>query len=83
MSNERKPAKGMMGMGHGHGPGMAGEKAKDFKGTFKKLAVYLSKYKIGLLFVVIFAIGSAAFSIVGPRKLGDAVTLIFEGLLPC
>ena len=35
MSNERKPAKGMMGMGHGHGPGMAGEKAKDFKGTFK------------------------------------------------
>ena len=81
MSNERKPAKGMMGMGHGHGPGMAGEKAKDFKGTFKKLAVYLSKYKIGLLFVVIFAIGSAAFSIVGPRKLGDAVTLIFEGLV--
>ena len=71
----------MMGMGHGHGPGMAGEKAKDFKGTFKKLAVYLSKYKIGLLFVVIFAIGSAAFSIVGPRKLGDAVTLIFEGLV--
>ena len=43
---------------------MAGEKAKDFKGTFKKLAAYLSKYKIGLFFVVIFAIGSAAFSIV-------------------
>ena len=82
MSNERKPGgRGMMGHGPGHGPHMAGEKAKDFKGTFKKLAAYLSKYKIGLFFVVIFAIGSAAFSIVGPRKLGDAVTLIFNGLV--
>ncbi len=67
-------------MGHG-GHGMPGEKAKDFRGTMKKLAVYLGAYKIPLLFVVIFAIGSTIFNIVGPKILGRATTEIFNGLV--
>lgn len=67
-------------MGHG-GHGMPGEKAKDFRGTMKKLAVYLGSYKVPLLFVVIFAIGSTIFNIVGPKILGRATTEIFNGLV--
>ena len=68
--------------GHGHGPGgFSGEKAKDFKGTIKKLINHLAKYKVALLFVLLFAVGSAAFAIVGPKILGNAVTDIFEGLV--
>lgn len=67
-------------MGHG-GHGMPGEKAKDFRGTMKKLAVYLGAYKIPLLFVVIFAVGSTIFNIVGPKILGRATTEIFNGLV--
>lgn len=64
-----------------HGPMRAGEKAKDFKGTMKKLWVYINEYKIGLLFVIIFAVGSTVFSIVGPKILGKATTEIFNGLI--
>ncbi|MEG0664135.1 MAG: ABC transporter transmembrane domain-containing protein, partial [Clostridia bacterium] len=83
MSNEtkRKPG-GPMG---GHGPGgpnmMAGEKAKDFKGTMKNLFSYLSKYKIGIFIVIAFAIGSTVFAIVGPKILGNATSEIFDGLV--
>ena len=69
-------------MGHGpHGGMGAGEKAKDFKGTIKKLSKYLSVYKIGLIFVLLFAIGSTIFNIVGPKILGKATTEIFTGLV--
>ena len=47
-----------MPRGRGHGPRMSNEKAKDFKGTMKKLMAYLSAYKIGIFFVIVFAIGS-------------------------
>ena len=58
------------------------DKAKDFKGTTKKLIKnYLSKYKIGLIIVFIFAVGSTIFSIVGPKILGNATTEIFNGLV--
>lgn len=57
------------------------EKAKDFKGTIKKLISYLSKYKVGIFLVLLFAVGSAIFSIVGPKILGNATTEIFEGLV--
>ena len=68
----------------GHGkPGPMGpdEKAKDFKGTMKKLWVYINEYKLGLFFVILFAIGSTVFSIVGPKILGKATTEIFNGLV--
>ncbi|MCI8272980.1 MAG: ABC transporter ATP-binding protein [Clostridia bacterium] len=58
------------------------EKAKDFKGTAMKLVKnYLSKYKIALVIVLIFAIGSTIFAIVGPKILGNATTEIFNGLV--
>lgn len=58
------------------------EKPKDFKGTIKKLLnSYLSKYKILILVVLIFAIGSTIFTIVGPKILGNATTEIFNGLV--
>ena len=68
--------------GPGRGPGKTVEKAKDFKGTTKKLLNnYLSKYRLALVIVVIFAIGSTIFSIVGPKILGNATTEIFNGLV--
>lgn len=68
-------------MGHGpHGMG-AGEKAKDFKGTMKKLLTYIGRYKIALFFVIIFSIGGTIFNIVGPKILGKATTEIFNGLV--
>lgn len=84
MSNNeqaKKPPmmKGPMGGGpKGHAPV---EKAKDIKGTTKKLAGILSKYKIAVIIVIIFAVGSTIFSIVGPKILGNATTEIYTGLM--
>lgn len=73
---------GRPGSGHGpHGGMAAGEKAKDFKGTMKKLMGYMGRYKIGIVFVILFAIGGTVFNIVGPKILGKATTEIFEGLV--
>ena len=69
--------RGRMGGRHG----MSTEKAKDFKGTMKKLMGYLTQYKTGLLLVVIFAIGSTIFNIAGPKILGKATTELFHGLI--
>lgn len=80
MSKERKG--GMGGpMGRMGGGPRAVEKAKDFKGTMKKLGVYLKPYSLSIAIVILFAIGSAAFSIVGPKVLGKATTKIFEGIM--
>ena len=67
----------------GGGPGGRGpvEKAKDVKGTTKKLGQRLSSYKIAIIIVMIFAIGSTIFSIVGPKILGNATTEIYTGLM--
>ena len=79
MSNHQPKRRGPMG--HMHGGMGTGEKAKDFKGTIKKLMAYLGNYKFAILFVIIFAIGSTVFTIVGPKILGDATTEIFKGLV--
>ena len=79
MSN-KKGMKRPDGMGGGHMK-MGQEKAKDFKGTMKKLISYLSSYKLAILLVIVFAIGSSVFNIVGPKILGNATTKIFEGLV--
>ena len=71
------PMGGPMGRGQ-----RATEKPKDFKKTTKKLLdSYLSKYKIGLIVVIIFAIGSTIFTIVGPKILGNATTEIYNGII--
>ncbi len=82
--NVQMPKKRMRGPGGGHGPGaigVPGEKPKDFKGTMGKLLSYLGKYKIGVAFVILFAIGSTVFNIVGPKILGNATTEIYTGIM--
>lgn len=66
---------------HKGGPPVVGEKAKDFKGTIKKLWGYLSKYKIALIIVLLFTIASTVFSVVGPKILGNATTELFNGVI--
>ena len=69
-------------MGGPHKQGAPTVKAKNFKGTTKKLIRdYLSKYKFGLLIVLIFAIGGTIFTIVGPKILGNATTEVFNGVV--
>lgn len=75
MSNKRQT------MGHGPMSRMHGEKAKDFKGTLKKLLKEIKPFRIGVLAVIIFAIISTVFSIAGPKILGKATTEIFRGLV--
>ncbi|WP_314059633.1 ABC transporter ATP-binding protein [uncultured Vagococcus sp.] len=67
----------------GGGPGQIApvEKAKDFKGTIKKLVSYIGAYKIPLFFVIIFAIASTIFNIWGPKILSQAITELFNGLI--
>ncbi len=57
------------------------DKAKDFKGTLKKILNYTKKYRIAIIIVMIFAILSTIFSIIGPNILGDVTTEIFNGLV--
>ncbi len=73
---------GMMG-GHRGGPQsmMKGEKAKDFKNTIKRLLSNLKRYKLKLFVVLILAVSSTAFTIIGPKLLGKATTKLFEGLM--
>ncbi|NLI07434.1 MAG: ABC transporter ATP-binding protein [Thermotogaceae bacterium] len=65
------------------GPGMmrGGEKAKDFRGTIRKLVQYLRKYQILILIVFCFAAAGAVFSIIGPKILGTVTTEVFEGIM--
>lgn len=63
---------------HGKPPA---DKPKNFKNAIKKLGKYMARFKIGLIFVVIFAIGGTIFQIVGPKILGRATTEIFNGLI--
>ncbi len=72
---KRQPVKMGGPMGGGMG---AGEKAKDFKGTVKKLANYLAEFRWYMLMVAIFAVGSTMFAIVSPKILGGATNQIVE-----
>ena len=74
--NSRRPSRGPMGRGR-----INGEKAKDFSGAAKKLLRYMSKYKIRLIGMMIFAIVGTVFNIVGPKILGKATTELFNGLV--
>ena len=81
MENKNSPGPRKGPMGGGPKIGMPTEKAKDLKGTFKKLLKYLGKYKISIAIVIVFAILSTVFSIVGPKVLGEATTILFEGVM--
>ena len=60
---------------------MKGDSARDFKGSMKKLIEYLGKYKLTVLIVMVFAVGSTAANIAGPKLLGQATTRLFEGVM--
>ena len=75
MSQQRR--RGPMG-GHGMQPT---EKAKDFKGSMKKLFGYMGRYKFRFILMFIFAVAGTAFNIAGPKILGKATTELFNGLV--
>ena len=74
---ERRPPR----RGHGGPPGMPHEKAKDFKGTLKKIIGYIGGYKYLLLLVCVLAAVSMVFYVQGPKILGQATTVLFEGVM--
>ena len=66
-----------------HGPGSrmaAGEKAKDFKGTIRRLIHYLGSYRVGFLMALVLAMASVIFSVVGPKILGEATNQLYLGV---
>ena len=76
MSNGRP--RGPMG---GHGRGMTGEKAKNFKGAMKRLLQYMKRYHLQLGIMMVFAVGSTIFNIIGPKILGKATTELYTGIV--
>ena len=78
--------RGFMGGGPGGpgGPGGhmgAGEKPKDFKGTLRKLMRYLGKYRWSMALALLLSVGSAVFTVIGPKRMGQITTEIFQGLM--
>ncbi len=80
MSDQKRPAPMRRGP-MGHGPMGGGEKAKDFKGTLRQLLRYMGRYKIGIIVVMIFAVGSTVFNVIGPKIMGEATTGLADGLM--
>lgn len=79
---DHRPRRGMGGgPGHGMPMGMPVQKAKDFKGTLKRLIGYLKPYTPRLIIVFIAAILSTVFAIISPKILGNATTELYEGFM--
>ncbi len=78
MNSASRPKRPMGGPGRGMAPG---EKAKDFKGSIRKMLRYMGKYKIAVVFVIIIAACSTVFSVAGPKVLGKATTALASGLM--
>jgi ATP-binding cassette subfamily B protein len=79
-----KPGRPMMGFGRGAGPHNIGkpiEKAKDFKGTLRRLLIYLKPYRVKFIIIFLAAVASTVFSIFSPKVMGQAITKLFEGFL--
>ena len=80
MSDGKRPAMRPGGMGHGPGH-FSGEKAKDFGGTMRKLIKYISRYKVSIILVLIFAVGGVLLNIYGPKVLMKANGAIVDGVM--
>ncbi len=84
---QQKPVAGPppgLGFGPGRGPGMMGmpgQKAKDFKGSLRRLATYLKPHQGALVIVLFTAVLSTLFAILSPKMMGDATTAIFDGMI--
>ena len=76
----QEPRRGPMG----HGPGgrmMPGGKPKNLKGTLAKLIAFMGRFKAAIVVVLVFAVGSTIFNIVGPKVLSTATTELFNGIV--
>lgn len=60
---------------------MKGEKAKNFKGTIRRLLAFMGSYRISLVVIFLFAIASTLFNVAGPKILGRATTSLYQGVL--
>ncbi len=70
------------GPGRGHGPAgrmMGGEKPLNLKATLRRMLSFMGQFKGRLALVLLFAVGSTVFSIVGPKVLSEATTVLFDG----
>ncbi len=85
----RAPAAGPRPGGPG-GPGGGGpmgglfvqaQKSSDFSGTVRRLTDRLKPYAVQILSVVIMTIGSVVLAVMGPKLLGNATTMVFEGFV--
>src|SRR4051812_36192467 len=79
MANNARP--GANGGRPGMGIQAKGEQARDFKGTIGRLLKYVRDYQLSIVIVLVFAIASTVFMIVGPKILGQATTKLFEGVV--
>ncbi len=80
-SVNRSPARGRDPMGRGPQSFMPGEKAKDFRGSMRKLLQYLGKYLPAVIGCILLAVSSTVFNIFGPRILAGATDEIFSGVM--
>ena len=62
---------------------MPGEKARDFKGSLKRLFGYLKPHKTQLIIVMVLSIVCVVLTIAGPKILGKATNILFEGVIGC
>ncbi len=60
---------------------MPGAKAKDFKGTMRRMIRFMGRFKAALAVVFLFAVGSTVFNIIGPKVLSQATTELFNGIV--
>lgn len=82
MSTQQRKPRRHGGPGHGGPMGMMpGEKARDFKGSMKKLMGYMGKHLVKVVFVGLLAIASTVFSILGPKILGNATDELYKGII--
>ncbi len=74
------PAAPMGGPGRFMG-GMSTEKALDFKGSGRRLLGLLRPYRTLVGLALAFAVGSVTLAVLGPRMLGEAINVIFDGFV--
>jgi len=72
---------GFGGGPHGMGAMMPAEKSKDFRGSFRRLLGELRPETRQIVFVMLLAIVSVTFAVVGPKILGNATNILFEGVV--
>ncbi len=82
-SEDKKPPRrsGGFGPGGGHGMGAPVEKSKDFKGSGKRLLQLLRPHAWTIAFIIVLAVFSVGFNVIGPKILGDVTNVLFQGVI--